>query len=230
MIKKKRSWLWGVLYSVVVLVGIVLIFNQQIKQFLIKQSSDGAARQTLAMTRKQLAKNNRGKGTYHYDSVKALDLSTVTRAALLRGLKPIGLVSVPSVGISLPIMKGITNRNLAVGAATMKPGQVMGERNYALAGHHIHGRGLLFSPLERFKTGSKVYITDLNKVYVYKITLQKVVDKTQGQYIDDVPNEKLITLVTCASDYEGQRIRQVLQGQLVDTEPATDASLRVFEK
>ena len=230
MKQKRRLWFWISLYTIIVLVGLGLIFNQQIKQALVKEASEGAARQARAMTPKQIEKNQHVKATYNYNAVKALNLSAVTRAALARGLKPIGLISVPSVDIHLPIMKGITNSNLAVGAATMKPNQEMGKGNYALAGHHIHGRSLLFSPLERFKTGSRVYITDLKKIYVYRITLQKVVDKTQGQYIDDVPKKKLITLVTCASDMEGQRIRQVLQGELEKTEKATDAKLRVFEK
>jgi sortase A len=49
----------------------------------------------------------------------------------------IGQIVVNDIGMNLPILKGISNSNLAVGAATMKDGQKMGEGNYALAGHLI---------------------------------------------------------------------------------------------
>lgn len=223
-----RTWLWRILITVGLVVGIALIFNEQIKLFMVGRMSNDAVRTTQTLKKSSVKKNERAKASYNFAKVEALDLSNVTKAAVSRNLKPIGMIAVPSVNIYLPIMKGLGGDNLTVGAGTMKPDQQMGKRNYALAGHHIHKQKTLFSPLENVKTGANIYITDKSTVYTYKINFQKVVDKSQVQYIDDVPGKNMITLVTCAANQILQPERHIIQGQLVHTAKATNKTLRVF--
>lgn len=45
-----------------------------------------------------------------------------------------------------------------------------GQRNYGLASHHTDKKDLLFIPLTKVKINEKIYLTDLDKIYTYKIT------------------------------------------------------------
>ena len=110
----------------------------------------------------------------------------------------------------------------------MKADQKMGEGNYALAGHYMTNQGILFSPLKNVKQDDIIYITDMKKVYSYKVTSKQVVNETQVQWIDDVAGKKLITMVTCASPTEGEVDRIIIQGQLQSVKKATKQDLKVF--
>ncbi len=66
----------------------------------------------------------------------------VLRAQLSnKALPVIGGVAVPSVGINLPIFKGLANEALLYGAGTLSPTQ-NGEGNYALASHRAQSPDL----------------------------------------------------------------------------------------
>lgn len=230
--KKRRRWVdvvWGIVIALGFALSLALIFNEQIKLFMVDQMSQSSVRSAKTLKTSDITRNKKAKASYNFAKVEALDLSNVSKAALARNLKPIGLISVPSVHIYLPILKGLSGNNLAVGAGTMKPNQEMGKRNYALAGHHIHKQTTLFSPLENVKTGAKIYITDKKKVYTYKISFQKVVDKSQVQYIDDDQGDKIITLVTCSSNQILQPERHIVRGSLTKVQKATTKTLRVFD-
>lgn len=131
-------------------------------------------------------------------------------------LPMVGGVAVPDLGISLPILFGVDNTSLMYGAGTMKPDEVQGQGNYALASHHVFGTGggsLLFSPLMRAKVGQMIYTTDTKQTYVYRISDIFEVDPSDVSVIDDVPNKKLITLITC-TDLQATK-RLVVRGELV---------------
>ncbi|WP_127849038.1 class A sortase [Lacticaseibacillus hulanensis] len=225
--KNGKVWLWRVLLILLLIVSLGLIFNEQIKLFVVDHMSQNSLNTAQQLTADDVANNKKNvkKANYTFKSVESLDLSVVSKAALNRNLKPIGLMAVPSVNVHLPILAGIANTNLVVGAGTMKPDQVMGKRNYALAGHHIPHTKVLFTPLENAKLGEKIYLTDMKQIYTYTISLDKVVDKSQVQYINDVPGKTMVTLITCASQMEGQPERRVIQGDLTSTKKANKKQL-----
>lgn len=219
-----KKWLVRIFLTLLLIVSLGLIFNEQIKIFVVDHLSQNTTQQISVDDIKKNQKNP--KADYTFKSVVSLDLSVVSKAALNRNLKPIGLIAVPDVNIHLPILAGLANTNLAVGAGTMKADQKMGGvNNYALAGHHIPKTKVLFTPLENSKLGQKIYLTDMKKIYTYTIKLDKVVDKSQVQYIDDVPGKRLVTLITCASQIEGQPDRRVVQGELTATKKADKQSI-----
>ena len=100
----------------------------------------------------------------------------------------------------------------------MKPDQQMGQGNYALAGHHMRDPQLLFSPIVRSKPGEIIYLTDGKKLYTYKITDKQIISKYAVEWIDDVANQKLITLITC--DDQGVD-RYAIRGSLVKVQKLT---------
>ena len=133
----------------------------------------------------------------------------------------VGLIHVPSVGITERIYEGLSNDNLWAGVGTVKPNQRMGERNYAIAGHHMENPNLMFSPLMNVQNGQKIYLTDMDKVYEYKIHNIVHVDPSQGQYMLDSQGNELVTLIVCTDPWGSQR--RIVQGKLVKEVPMKQA-------
>ena len=220
-----RKWSIRVLLSLGIILGLALVFNEQIKLFVIDHLTTSTFQKVDVKTIKH---NQKRKANYDFSAVKALDVGTVAHAAVTNDVHAIGQLAIPAVGMRLPVLKGLANDNLAQGAGTMKSDQQMGQGNYALAGHYMTNQGILFSPLKNVKSGNLVYLTDRTKVYTYRVTTKKVVYEDQVQWIDDVPGQKLLTLVTCASPTEGEQDRIIVRAELIKAAPATKANLSVF--
>lgn len=114
---------------------------------------------------------------------------------------------------------------MSTGAGTMREDQVMGKGNYPLAGHYMTAKGVLFSPIEDTKIGQKVYLTDLKKVYVYRIYMKRVVDPTAVWLVNNTKSN-IVTLITCA---DGGINRWAVRGKLIQTKKATTKNLSVFK-
>lgn len=182
-----------ILIAVVTLVSLALIFNRPIKEGLIHSFHPTLNSQVINQ-------NKDKKATYDYGQVKRLTMSNIAAArANARNLKIVGVITIPSINLNLPISKGITNQNLALSAGTFRPDMKMGQGNYALAGHNMSNLGptVLFSPLYfKGKVGQRVYITNLKKIYEYQITEKKFISKYDTQVVANT-HQRMITLVTC---------------------------------
>lgn len=191
---KRKEWLRWTAVVVLLLISVVLIFNQQIKYHLVSAYHPH-------ITKQSVAKNNNKKADFDFKNVQDLDLQTVAKArASKQSVNVIGVISIPAIHMSVPIGKGIDNTTLALAAGTMRVDQKMGQGNYALAGHNMaHGSKILFSPLYYdAKVGQKIYLTDMNKVYEYKIYQRKFIAATRVDVVNNTP-QKIITLITCNS-------------------------------
>lgn len=217
--KKRRGWWSWLLIGLVFAISLILIFNQQIKYYLVGSYQPRITRQTVA-------KNDRQKGSYDFASVKDLDLQAVAKARANKESVPvIGAIAVPAVNMRIPIAKGVSNSTLALAAGTMRPDQKMGEGNYPLAAHNMaNGSKILFSPLYyRGKVGQMVYLTDMKRVYEYRIYERKFIDATQVDVVNNTA-EKIVTLVTC--DATGAR-RLLLRGRFVKSVPFDQAPVSI---
>ena len=189
---KKKEWLRWTAIVVLFIVSLVLIFNQQIKYYLVGTYHPRITQQTVQ-------KNNQKKAKYDFSNVQDLNLQSVARARARRqSINVIGVISIPAIKMSVPIGKGVDNNTLALAAGTMRADQQMGEGNYVLAGHNMaHGSRILFSPLYYdAKVGQKIYLTDMTRVYEYRITQRQFIDATRVDVVDNTP-EKIVTLITC---------------------------------
>lgn len=117
---------------ILILLGLVLVFNQQIMEFTVGKLSEN---QIENVTKKNIKKSKNADADFNFDNVKSISPQVVGKG-MLGGFPVLGKISVPSVGVELPIGKGIGEGVLNQGAGTMKPDQKMGEGNYSLAGHH----------------------------------------------------------------------------------------------
>lgn len=209
--KRFRRWLSNLFLLLLLLVGLVLVFNNQIKNFFIKQTGDAYA--VSEISRADVEKNMEADTTFDFDAVEPASSEAVLRAQLSNKVLPvIGGVAIPSVAINLPIFKGLSNEALLYGAGTLSPTQQMGEGNYALASHRAQSPELLFTPLDDVAIGATIYITDLENIYTYTATSTVRVEPTDVYLLDEVEGRKMITLITCGE--MGGITRRVVQGDL----------------
>lgn len=204
------------------IVGLALIFSPQITSFIAKQSQNEVLHN---LNKDKIRENEKSKGQFDFSKVKSIDFAQVTKSRIKNNAKAVGAIAIPSVHMYLPILKGLSNDSLSTGGGTMRPDQKMGHGNYPLAGHYMTANGSLFSPLESVKKGKLIYLTDLKKVYIYKIYMKKKVPPTAVWLVDDT-RKNIVTLITCA-DWGANR--WVIRGSLIKTVKATDEKLRIFK-
>lgn len=222
MNKTVKKILIGFIISVFSVISLVLIFNKPIGTQIVKNN------QTTAMqhlNRKDILKNQKKPGQYDFSKVKSINGVSAMRSRFSGNPTVIGAISIPAVGLQLPICKGLSDVNMSTGASTMRQDQVMGEGNYPLAGHYMTRYGALFSPIEQTQVGEKVYLTDLKNVYTYQIYEKKDVTP-KSVYLVDNTAEKQVTLITCA---DGGANRWAVRAKLINTQKANDRALKVFE-
>lgn len=206
---------------ILLIVGLALIFNKQIRNYLITQNQNQAM---TSVTRKKVERNQKKKGMFNFKKVKEVSFGQVARSRRQNGAYVIGAIAIPDVNMHLPICLGMSDDAMATGGGTMRKDQKMGQGNYPLAGHYMTSKGILFSPLEDTKVGERVYITNMKKVYIYKIYMKKVVNP-YAVYLVNNTKKPIITLITCA---DGGTNRWAVRGNLIKTERATKQNIKVF--
>lgn len=210
-----------VLAIILLLVGLALIFNKQIRNQMISRNQTSTM---TSLTKKKVEQNQKKKGMFDFNKVKEVDFSQVAKSARKNNAHAIGALAIPDVNMHLPICLGMSDDAMATGGGTMREDQVMGQGNYPLAGHYMTAKGILFSPLEDTKKGQNIYLTNLKKVFVYKIYMKKKVNP-YAVYLVNNTKEPIVTLITCA---DGGANRWAVRGNLIKTEKATRSNLKVF--
>ncbi|MBO0460083.1 class A sortase, partial [Enterococcus hulanensis] len=114
----------------------------------------------------------------------------------------IGKLQIPKVDIDLPVLAGIANENLLTGAATYRSDQQLGRGNYVVLAHNIFDKDVLLHRIQDLKKGQLIYTTDFKKVYVYEVSLNKIIEETEVSYVEKEPNNGIakLTLLRCEGD------------------------------
>ena len=205
--------------------GLILVFISPIQNAIIARLSHQL--NTTEISVEEIEKNNQVNADYVFEDVQSLSIAEVLKAQTKANKMPIiGSIAIPSVDMQLPIVKGVGNAALAVGAGTMKPNQSLGQGNYALAGHYFEEKDILFSPLYKASIGDTVYVTDLTNIYEYQLASKKVIAATDIHVIDDIPNKTVLTLITCADN--GSK-RLAIQADFVQQYPFDKAPEKLSE-
>ncbi|MCT6816909.1 MAG: class A sortase [Lysinibacillus fusiformis] len=209
----KRNKLKLALLLCALIIGLLLIFITPIQNGLIARMSDQF--NAVEYSTDDIKKNNQLDANFEFEAVQSLSIAEVLQAQINASKMPvIGSIAVPSVHMQLPILKGVGNAVLAIGAGTMKPNQQLGQGNYALAGHYFEEKDILFSPLYQAQIGDIIYVTDMSNVYEYKLATKKIIAATDVYIVDDIPNQTTLTLITCAE--KGSK-RLALQADFVQS-------------
>lgn len=127
----------------------------------------------------------------------------------------IGKLVIPDQSIDLPILAGLANQNLLTGAATFRQEQQLGKDNYVLLAHNIYEQDVLMYRIKFLEKGDKIYTTDFKDVYIYTVSLNKVVEETEVSYIEKNKTgaSPILTLLRCEGNI-GTPYRRVVQGEL----------------
>ncbi|CAG9613088.1 Sortase A [Bacillus rhizoplanae] len=145
-------------------------------------------------------------------NIKQPDLADVANASLDEK-QVIGRMAIPTIGLELPILNSSTEKNLLSGAATVKEKQEMGRGNYALAGHNMSKKGVLFSDISNLKKNDKVYLYDSENEYEYAVKQITEVTPDKWEVVEDHGKDE-VTLITCASVLDNSK-RYIVSGDFV---------------
>lgn len=190
----------------IILVGLIFIFITPIMKLYINNKVDKTLNEFQELKQEEIADNNKVEGDFNFDNISEISPSKVllNPGAINKNLI-IGQIVIPSLDMNLTIFKGLSENELFAGVGTMKAGQIMGEGNYAIAGHYAENK-TLFGDLTDIRIGDIVKITDKQKIYEYKIYDTEVVSPSKIALIEDrVAEERgnpIISLMNCY--YEGK--------------------------
>ncbi|MCL1950306.1 MAG: class A sortase [Turicibacter sp.] len=221
--KKLKNFLYLTTISLLIMAGLVLIMSPWIKNTVIGEASHGLA--ITGFTQSELASNNSPvvAGIAFDDQIEVLDFQTVlTGFNQISRDDVIGAIAIYDLGMLVPILNGTTSENLIVGATTMIEGQVMGEGNFALAGHHMSDPSLLFGPLLHARPGMVAQLTDKQNIYTYEITEAFMIDETDF-WILEATDESILTLMTCDVPAATTK-RWVVRAKLISQVPYEEES------
>ena len=96
----KKVLLW-IVVIVLLVAGLGMIFNEQIKEALVNHM---AGKQYADLTVTKIENNKKAKTTYDFNSVKPLGIKEASEAAIESDVGAIGKMAIPSVKMYLPIM------------------------------------------------------------------------------------------------------------------------------
>lgn len=111
-----------------------------------------------------------------------------------------GYVSIPKLGVELPLYHGISAEvlNIACGHLEGTSLPIGGESTHSVLSAH---RGLphakLFTELDKMEIGDTFTITVLDRTVTYQVDQIKVVRPNETDDVQIVPGEDLCTLLTC---------------------------------
>ncbi|MHC5253138.1 class A sortase [Listeria kieliensis] len=172
------------------------------------------AQESLYKQGEKAPKQAKKKETYSVEQIQNLSTEDLKKYASDPNVKNYvaGKIDIPSLNIYLPILEGVSNRNLAVGAATLKANQSLERGNFALGGHHMRNPHLLFGALANAKKGKMIAVTYNGQSAKYVITDVRLIGAYDGHVIHDTEGNQIITLITC--DATGKN-RYMVRGKLV---------------
>lgn len=119
----------------------------------------------------------------------------------------IGELIIPDLDIRLTVFNNARNESILAGVGVLMPNRQPDLGNFVLTGHHVQAKGVLLHNLMDAQLDSKVYFSDKDKVYVYRIVETKQTDTDAVEMLgqDQVQNyqgaHSILSIMTC---YQGK--------------------------
>lgn len=127
-----------------------------------------------------------------------------------------GILEIPSINMKLPVLEGMTQANISIGAGTVKPNQKIRQGNFALISHYMTNSGLLFGGIKNISVGDDIFLTYYEETGHYQVQEVKVIHESEGQYMfDDEDGSHWLTLLTCEGSHEGTEYRFMVRASLI---------------
>ena len=176
--KNKIKYILILLFSIVFF--IILLFYLLFSYFskLNKQKQTNIIKEKYTITSLYSSSSN-------YEAIKLSDNISI-----------IGLIEIPSINISYPILEN-TNENLLKISVCRFSGPLPNRLgNLCIAGHN-YKNNMMFSNLYKLNIGDSIFITDLNNVRLEYTIFEKYIVKENNLNCTNNTFDTQITLITC---------------------------------
>ena len=185
MNKKLKNTLLNILIVVLLCTSVVLIFKNQIREYLTGNANDKII---------TAYKNNKGE----VDIPWWQKMFTDNESKIKLTDSMLGILKIDSVDIEEPIFQDVTEINLINGVATSQEPSTLDAQNVVIAGHSVQGVGIRFNNLTKIKNGAKIQIISKDKLRTYEVNKLYDVVPTQVEILEQHENEpKILKLFTC---------------------------------
>ena len=185
MNKKFENAFLNVLIAVLLCTSVVLIFKNQIREYLTGNANDKII---------TAYKNNKGE----VDIPWWQKMFTDNESKIKLTDSMLGILKIDSVDIEEPIFQDVTEINLINGVATSQEPSTLDAQNVVIAGHSVQGVGIRFNNLNKIKNGAKIQIISKDKLRTYEVNKLYDVVPTQVEILEQHENEpKILKLFTC---------------------------------
>ena len=224
------------LLSVWILTGIIISFASFMGYFVITKDK-GLSPETMieAVKNKDIVNNRltqinskqKKKGYFKSENVASLHSETVAKERLNFNHAVmdygIGKIYIPSSGVDVPILSGMSDTNLLAGVGTRTPDQRLGFGNFVAMSHNLDVNYEPNGPLVNLLNTDHedaIYATDFNQMYVYSASFVGIVmeDETHFTYPPQDSQKPLLTLFRCEGPI-GTPKRALMQGKFVKSYP-----------
>ena len=124
-----------------------------------------------------------------------------------------GVISIPKLGIEMPIYLGASYQHMTAGAAhlTQTSLPIGGENtNCVIAGHRGWRGASFFLYLTDLKEGDEVFITNLWETLRYRVVEIQIIDPKDIDAILIQEGRELLTLLTCYRVSSGEKLRYLV--------------------
>ena len=185
MNKKLKNAFLNVLIVTLLCTSVVLIFKNQIREFLTENAND-----------KIITAYKNGKDEVDIPWWQKMFTDNESKIKLTDSM--LGILKIDSVDIEEPIFQDVTEINLINGVATSQEPSHLDAQNVVIAGHSVQGVGIRFNNLTKIKNGAKIQIISKDKLRTYEVSKLYDVTPTQVEILEQHENEpKILKLFTC---------------------------------
>lgn len=187
LIKRKKIYL--IILFISIIICIIILFYLLFSYFskLAEKRKTSAVRNAYMLTSTYNSNKN-------YDAIKLSDTISI-----------IGLLEIPSINISYPILSNSSKELLKIsvckfsGPFPNKPG------NLCIAGHNYRN-SMMFSKLSKLEINDSIFITDLSNLRLEYIIYEKTKVKENNLECTKNTDDIQITLITCNKINNSERI------------------------
>ena len=124
-----------------------------------------------------------------------------------------GVISIPKLGLEMPLYLGATTKHLAAGAAHLSQTSLPiggSNTNCVIAGHRGYNGATYFRYITDLQPGDKVIITNIWETLTYEVCETKVIKPYEVEEIHIQEGRDLLTLLTCHPYGSGGKYRYLV--------------------
>lgn len=127
----------------------------------------------------------------------------------------IAILSVPSVNIKYPVVKGTSSKILKTSLGYFENTALPGQKgNFAVAGHRNSSYAKYFNRLDEVKPGDEIIVETKDNKYTYIVDKTLKIHESETDVLKQSEDAR-ITLITCTNGFK-PKYRIVVQGYLQD--------------